>query len=117
MNQKAVCVDFDGVIHRYSRGWQDGSIYDPPMKGAREELARLVTKGYKVVILTTRLNPETNDDVNLERNKISKWLSDNGFQPGTHYHDITAIKPIAVVYVDDRAIRFTNWRDMSKYFS
>ncbi len=116
MKQRVICVDFDGVIHRYSKGWQDGAIYDPPMEGAKEELERLVSKDYKVIILTTRLNPEVNDDINLEKNKISKWLSANGFQRGTHYHDITAVKPIAGIYIDDRALRFTNWKDMSKYF-
>jgi len=115
MKQRVVCIDFDGVIHRYSKGWQDGSIYDPPMDGAKEELKRLISKDYRVVILTTRLNPEVNDDTNLEKNKMTKWLADNDFHEGTHYHDITAIKPVAGVYIDDRALRFTNWKDISKY--
>ncbi len=55
--KQTIAVDFDGVIHRYSRGWQDGSIYDPPVDGAVEALERLHHR-YKVVIFTTRVNPE-----------------------------------------------------------
>ncbi len=117
MKQKAICIDFDGVIHRYSKGWQDGSIYDPPMEGARDQMEKMVKNGYKLVIFTTRLNPEVNEDTNLEKNKMTKWLSENGFELNKHYHDITAVKPNALVYIDDRALRFTNWTDISKYFS
>ena len=116
MKQKVICVDFDGVIHLYSKGWQDGSIYDPPVDGAREKLKILVSKDYRVIIFTTRLNPEVNKDINFEKNKMNKWLVANGFQKGTHYHDITAVKPIAEVYIDDKALRFTNWENVSKYF-
>jgi trehalose-6-phosphatase len=115
MRRKVVCIDFDGTIHLYTKGWYDSSIYDPPTKGAREALRKLVANGYKVIIFTTRLNPEVNEDVNLEKNKISKWFAENGFEKGKHYHDITAIKPIADAYIDDKAIRFTNWEDTLKH--
>lgn len=31
MDKKTIVFDFDGVIHRYSKGWQNGSIYDKPV--------------------------------------------------------------------------------------
>lgn len=116
MTQKTIAVDFDGVIHRYSKGWQDGSIYDSPVEGSEKQLKKLVDKGYKVVIFTTRVNPEMGDNVEVEREKMRKWLSSNGFKENVHYHEITALKPKASFYIDDRAIRFTDWEDISKYF-
>src|SRR3990172_5727426 len=112
MTQKIIAVDFDGVIHRYRNGWQDGSIYDIPTNGSKVQLRRLVEKGYEIVIFTTRLNSEMGDDINLEKKKMDEWLKVNGFKKGVHYHNITALKPKASFYIDDRAIRFTKWKDI-----
>ena len=38
MSKKIICVDFDGVIHWYRNGWQNGEIYDEPVPGAIEWL-------------------------------------------------------------------------------
>lgn len=48
-----VAVDFDGVIHAYTKGWQNGEIYDPPMPGAFEALDQLMAT-HPVFIHTSR---------------------------------------------------------------
>ena len=89
-----VLVDFDGVIHRYSRGWADGTAYDEPMPGAREALERLTAQGYEVVIFSTR-----------DRKQISAWLKHHGFP----YYLITNQKLPATAIIDDRAIHHVDW--------
>jgi hypothetical protein len=51
--RKTIAVDFDGVIHKYSKGWQDGSIYDGEVEGAIDAIHRL-TLEYNVFILSIR---------------------------------------------------------------
>ena len=111
-----LAVDFDGVIHNYSKGWQDGSIYDKPKPGAKLALAKLVKQGFNIVIFTTRLNPEIRDkDEAIEQTELlNKWLEKYGFLKGKHYHAITALKPKAKIYIDDRAIRFVDWKNTEK---
>jgi hypothetical protein len=89
-----VLVDFDGVIHRYSAGWKDGSTYDSPMPGAKEALKSLTDEGYEVVIFSTR-----------DSDQIVKWLEFWDFPE----YKITNEKIPAVAIIDDRAIRFVNW--------
>lgn len=87
-------VDFDGVIHKYSHGWADGTAYDEPVPGAKEALQDLTNRGYEVVIFSTR-----------EERQIAQWLRANRFPP----YLITNEKVPAVAIIDDRAIRFINW--------
>ncbi len=113
-NKPNICVDFDGVIHRYSRGWQGGMIYDDPMPGALESLKSLSTK-YNVVIFTTRLNPTLREDgIAKYEKELINWLEKYGFKQGIHYTELTAIKPKAKLYLDDRGLRFENWNQAVK---
>ena len=110
---KTIAVDFDKVIHAYSQGWQDGTIYDPPLPGALDALTELM-KDYAVFIHTTR-----------DAGAVAGWLADRGFDtlldvdgpthPKREFWNeqgvllVTDRKLPAVAYIDDRAIRFTDW--------
>jgi ribonucleotide monophosphatase NagD (HAD superfamily) len=102
-----IAVDFDGVIHRYGKGWNDGTIYDEPMPGAREALAR-IHRRYNVVILTTRVNPALHGGEE-QLAGVEAWLEQHGFVRGEHYDEVTHEKVPALVYIDDRALHFDNW--------
>jgi hypothetical protein len=89
-----VLVDFDGVVHAYSRGWDDGTAYDEPMHGAFQSLAVLDGYGYEVVIFSSR-----------DAEQITAWLERHDFPP----YRVTNVKEPAVAQIDDRAIRFVSW--------
>lgn len=103
-----ICVDFDGVIHKYSRGWKDGKIYDDPVPGAISAIAKLQRKGFSVIIFTAR----------TDFLGIGKWLKEWDVNNEIDFDKviITSVKLPAIAYIDDRAIRFTNWQDMINYF-
>ena len=113
--KKTIAIDFDGVIHKYSKGWQNGRIYDEPVEGSLEAIFKLLEKDYRVVVFTTRefIN-EVKDWIIMEMHKC-KNLEGKTF---VNYKDfsVTNIKPPAIAYIDDRGIRFTNWKDMLNYF-
>lgn len=53
-HKKRLLIDFDGVIHKYSKGWHDGSIYDGAVEGALDKLQMLHDAGFELVIFSTR---------------------------------------------------------------
>lgn len=105
---KTIAVDFDGVIHAYSLGWQDGRIYDEPVPGAFSAIEQLL-HDYAVIIFTTRSPIQ-----------VADWLSGHGFpvtvcNPDSEFWNdqtqilVTNRKYPAFAYIDDRGIRFTSW--------
>lgn len=99
MSKRMVVVfDFDGVINSYRSNFVGyDNIPDPPVEGIREEIARIRQAGYRVVIVSSRCR-EVEGSV-----AIRKWLEHWDIE----YDEVTAIKPPARAYIDDRAIRFT----------
>ena len=91
MFKKTILIDLDGVLNEYTGGFDKS--YIPPIKqGAREFLEKL-SENYEIKLFTTR-------------NKIlaTKWLVENNVD--NYFEDITNIKDLAWLYIDDRCINF-----------
>lgn len=107
-----IAVDFDGVIHAYRRGWADGSIYDQPMPGALDGLRTLME--HDAVFVFTSRNTEQVADWLFERGDFNVTWEPPGesiceFWNDRHRILVTNRKLPATAYLDDRAVRFTNW--------
>ena len=109
--QKRLAIDFDGVLHRYSDGYRDGRPYDQPVVGAVQALTALVAMGFTYIVFTSRVAEDQWDDAEQQRTWVAEWLAKYGFPMP---EAITASKWACVAYIDDRAIRFTNWNDVRK---
>jgi len=100
-------IDFDGVIHKNSRGYYDGTIYDEPLEGTYEGLKKLSEK-YTLILFSTKAKPDRG--LINGRNTIDliwEWLKKHDMDQ--FISKITSEKPRAVVYLDDKALRFTSW--------
>jgi hypothetical protein len=96
-----VCLDFDGVVHSYHSGWcGDAEIPDAPIHGV-ERAIRKLREDYRVVIHSVRCNSDQG------RQAIENWLARHRIE----VDEVCREKPPSLVYVDDRAIRFTgDWQ-------
>lgn len=105
-----IAIDFDGVIHGYSKGWSGGDIYDPPVPGTKEALQKLKDAGHKLYIFSTRSNKIFHKKDKVDQNKAMKaWMDEHEIP----YDKIwTFGKPMADLFIDDRALCFKgDWND------
>ena len=109
-NNKTIAIDFDGTICK-KQSYGDGKIWQTPNEDAREVIQGLKDDGYKIVVFTTRLNPLFGGDIEAKKVEIEKWMN----MWNIPFDLVTNNKPAAMLYIDDRTVRFTNWQDMSNY--
>lgn len=102
IHKKIICIDFDGVIHSYTSGWQGATtIADQPVMGAITWLASMVD------------NPEFDPQIYSARSAqggipvMKEWLLQWGL-PGEYLAKIKfpKEKPPAFLTIDDRCIKF-----------
>lgn len=107
-----IALDFDGCVHAYSRGWQDGSIYDDPMPGALDALNELMKRD--AVFIHTSRDPQSVALWIVEKLGITSTWEMEGARPHEFWNDrgrllVTNRKLPAKVYIDDRGLRFESW--------
>lgn len=111
-----LCIDFDGVVHKYSKGWQEGVIYDDVTDGFFE-WADQAAKKFKLVIYSSRSKkPEgINAMMFWMYEQRKKWRAAGGKTESDAIleFEFADTKPAAWLIIDDRAICFNgNWADM-----
>ena len=93
-----IAIDFDGVLHDYKHP-VEGRRLGPPMPGAAEAVMDLQDAGHKLIIHSCKAS--TPGGVEM----IQGWL--------TFYDidilDIAVSKPMADIYLDDKALPFADW--------
>lgn len=110
MKKPILCLDFDGVIHSYTSGWQGAAIIpDRPVPGAMEFICQAVEQ-FRVVVYSSRSGQP--GGVEAMEGWLLAFLVEHADSFGEAKRVFDQIewpleKPSAMVTIDDRAITFT----------
>lgn len=107
-----ILIDLDGVLHKYSKGQFDGTIYDDVVPGAKEFIDSIKDE-YRIVIWTARLSKDNRRlfPADVTENDIRDFLCKNDI----YFDEINSDKLTAIAYVDDRAVEFKgDWEYVRK---
>lgn len=107
---KTICIDLDGTIIHYEE-WVNEEHFPELVPNVSLVLNELKEKGWLIIIYTTRSNKELISNFLSSKKVPFDYINENPNQP------LNAIggKPIADIYVDDRAINFNgDWLEILK---
>jgi len=104
---KVVCIDLDGTLCK-QQPFGDGFVEGEPKLAAKEALIGFKKTGYKIIILTTRLNPDFGGDLVWKKDRVIAWL--NKYE--IPFDEVTNNKPSADMYIDNKAVKFMDWEEV-----
>ena len=94
-----IIIDIDGTICTEERTYSRSLA--KPLKDAISSLNSLYDNVHTIIFYTARTW--------MEFEMTTDWLKRNGFK----YHQLVMGKPIGDIWIDDRALPFTNWNEMN----
>ena len=107
--QVNIGIDFDKVIHKCSKGYHDGTIYDEPVEGSYDALEKISEK-YTIIVFTCKAKPDRGlIDGKTGTELVWDWLEKHDM--AKFVSKVTSEKPRAVAYIDDKGHRFKNWKE------
>jgi len=113
MNQYRICFDLDNTL---CENKQEGEKYEDvlPKPDAIEYLNELRNNGHYIIIFTARNMLTHNNNLGkIIANQapiVIDWLKKHNIP----YDELLFGKPLADYYVDDKAIRFTDFKTLKK---
>src|SRR5262245_36696101 len=110
MTKPLLCLDFDGVLHSYTSGWQGADVIsDPPTEGAMRFLWE-ATEHFRVAIYSSRSHQPGGKramQMWLRQHFREHWAGDRtACDDKLAEIEWPAVKPAAFVTLDDRALTF-----------
>lgn len=110
MTKPILCLDFDGVLHSYTSGWQGVDIIsDDAVQGAVAFLKES-TREFDVQIFSSRSADPKNGIPAMQQWLLSKIFLELPFWEAKELFRMLSwptVKPPAFLTIDDRAIQFT----------
>jgi capsule biosynthesis phosphatase len=107
-----IALDLDGVICPI-RGPEQSYGDLEPLPGAVERIRALRDAGHYIIIITARHMATCESNLGRVMRSIGRITLDWLERHGIAYDEIHFGKPNAEVYIDDRAIRFGNWAQVT----
>ena len=107
-----ICIDIDGVICHFKQPGQSYADVEP-IAGASEKIREFKTAGHTIILYTGRHMKTCNGNVGMVIARQGKVTLDWLERHDIPFDELHFGKPYADVYIDDNALRFSNWQAFS----